>query len=89
MKGEHNRLILCVNNMNWADILVFILSVLVILIVGTQQSQDSVQDAFSGEKSDLFKDQKTRGFELFLMRGAFIFTVLFVTFVFVSLFLHR
>jgi len=59
--------------MNWADVLVFIFSILIILTVATQQAQDSVQDAFSGEKSDLFKDQKTRGFELFLMRSAFVF----------------
>jgi preprotein translocase subunit SecG len=78
-----------VNNMNWADVLVFIFSILIILTVATQQAQDSVQDAFSGEKSDLFKDQKTRGFELFLMRSAFVFSLVFVAFVFVSLFLHK
>jgi len=75
--------------MIWSDVIVFIFSILIILTVGTQQSQDSVQDAFSGEKSDLFKDQKTRGFELFLMRSAFIFSVVFVAFVLVSLFLHN
>lgn len=74
--------------MNWADILIFILSILLILTVGTQQSQDSVKDAFSGEKSDLFKDQKARGFELFLMRSAFVFALAFVSLIFVSLYLH-
>lgn len=77
------------NNMNGADIVVLIFSVLLILTVGLQQSQDNVQDAFSGEKSDLFKDQKTRGFELFLMRGAFVLSVVYIAFVLVSLFLHR
>lgn len=75
--------------MIWSDVIVFIFSILIILTVGTQQSQDSVQDAFSGEKSDLFKDQKTRGFELFLMRSAFMFSVVFVAFVLVSLFIHN
>jgi len=75
--------------MLWTDILIFILSILIILIVGTQQSQDSVSDAFSGEKADLFKDQKTRGFELFLMRSGFIFSVIFVVLIFVTLLLHK
>lgn len=75
--------------MNWADIIIFILSILIILTIGTQQSQDNVQDAFSGEKSDLFKDQKTRGFELFLMRSTFVFAVIFVVLILVSLYLHR
>lgn len=77
------------NNMLWPDILVFIFSILIIITVGFQQSQDSVQDAFSGEKSDLFKDQKTRGFELFLMRSGFVFSLALVAFVLVSLYLHR
>lgn len=75
--------------MLWTDVLVFILSILIILTVGTQQSQDSVSDAFSGEKSDLFKDQKARGLELFLMRSAFVFALVFVVLILVSLSLHK
>lgn len=74
--------------MIWVDYIILVLSLLLIFTVGLQQSQDSVQDAFSGEKSDLFKDQKTRGFELFLMRTSFVFAVTFVSLVLVSLYLH-
>lgn len=75
--------------MIWVDYIILVLSLLLLLTVGLQQSQDSVQDAFSGEKSDLFKDQKARGFELFLMRTSFVFAVIFVSLILVSLYLHR
>lgn len=49
--------------MQYYDYIIFILSLVMITIVLLQQSQDSLADAFSGEKSDLFKNKKTRGFE--------------------------
>lgn len=70
------------------DYVVLVISILLILSVGLQQSQDNVQDAFSGEKSDLFKDQKARGIELFLMRTSFVLAVAFVALVLVTLYLH-
>lgn len=75
--------------MNWADIIVLVLAVILILSVALQQAQDSVQDAFSGEKSDLFKNQKARGIELFLMRVTLTTSFLFISMVFVSLLLHK
>lgn len=74
--------------MIWADYIILVLSALLILTVGMQQAQDDVKDAFSGSKSDLFKDQKARGVELFLMRTSFVLSIIFVAFVFVSLALH-
>ncbi|CCV66251.1 MAG: preprotein translocase subunit SecG [Paracholeplasma sp.] len=75
--------------MNWADIIVLVLAVILILSVAVQQSQDSVQDAFSGEKSELFKNQKARGLDLLLMRVTMATSLLFVGMVFVSLLLHK
>ncbi len=75
--------------MIWSDIIVFILGVLLILSVSFQEAQDNIKDAFSGEKSDLFKDQKARGIELFLMRSTFIIAALFVIMVFVTLLIPR
>lgn len=74
--------------MHAVDYVIFVLSILLILSVGLQQSQDNVQDAFSGEKSDLFKDQKARGFELFLMRTSLILSIAFVALIFVTLYLQ-
>lgn len=48
--------------------LLFAISVLLIIIVMVQESKDDVKNTFSGEKSDLFKNQKQRGSELFLAR---------------------
>lgn len=70
------------------DYVIFVLSILLIITVGLQQSQDNVQDAFSGEKSDLFKDQKARGIELFLMRTSLVLSIAFVALIFVTLYLH-
>ena len=75
--------------MLWSDIVVLILGILLIIVVAVQESQDNIQEAFSGEKSDLFKNQKARGIELFLMRSTFVLTILFVGFVFLTLILHK
>ena len=39
----------------WADILASISGILLILVVLIQQSEDDIQDAFSGAKSDYLK----------------------------------
>lgn len=54
--------------MNWLDILLFIISLLLITLVMVQESKDDVKNTFSGEKSDLFKNQKQRGSELLMAR---------------------
>ena len=48
------------------DFIILIVSILLVLIVLMQQSKDDINDAFSGSKSELFKNQKSRGIELFL-----------------------
>jgi len=48
--------------------LLFAVSILLIVIVMLQESKDDVKNTFSGEKSDLFKNQKQRGSELLLAR---------------------
>ncbi len=75
--------------MIWSDIVVLILGILIILFVAVQESQDNIQEAFSGEKSDLFKNQKARGLELFLMRSTFVLVALFVFFVILTLVLRK
>ena len=70
--------------MIWVD---FIALIAVILLIGAgmlQQSSDDISSAFSGEKSDLFKERKTRGLELFLTRGTIILTVIVVVSVLLS-----
>jgi preprotein translocase subunit SecG len=74
--------------MIFSDYMVFVLGFLLIMIVAISQSQDNIQDAFSGEKSELFKNQKARGIELFLMRSTFVLAILFLGMIFLTLYLH-
>ena len=70
------------------DILLLIVSIFLIVVVLLQSSKDDINDAFSGGKSELFKNQKTRGVELFLQRGTAILAVLFIVLVVVSVAIH-
>lgn len=74
--------------MNWADYLIIIVSLLLIGAVLLQHSNDDIKDAFSGEKSELFKNRKSRGLELFLVRASFALGILLFAFVILSNFLH-
>jgi preprotein translocase subunit SecG len=70
--------------MIWVDFIALIAVILLIGAVMLQQSSDDISSAFSGEKSDLFKERKTRGLELFLTRGTIILTVIVVVSVLLS-----
>ena len=59
-------------------IILFIISIFLITLVMVQESKDDVKNTFSGEKSDLFKNQKQRGPELLLARITIGTTVAFV-----------
>lgn len=74
--------------MNLFDIFIVIISILLITVVLLQQSDDSVQDAFSGSSSELFKNRKVRGFDLFMMRSTTTLSVLFILFVIISNYQH-
>jgi preprotein translocase subunit SecG len=64
--------------MRWIDFIILIVSICLIVVVLMQQSKDDINDAFSGTKTELFKNQKSRGFELFLERATAILSVLFI-----------
>ena len=71
------------------DIFVTIVAILLIVIVMLQGSKDDINDAFNGSKSDLFKNQKTRGVELFMQRTTAVLAVVFVCLVIVSVVVHN
>lgn len=54
--------------MQLIDLFVVLVAILLIAAVLMQNAKDDIRDAFSGEKSELFKNQKERGFELFMTR---------------------
>ena len=74
--------------MMWIDYIVLVLSSALIAIVMMQNSKDDINDAFNGSKSELFKNQKTRGVELLLQRVTIVLGVLFVASVITSVALH-
>jgi len=59
------------------DILLLIVSVFLISIIVLQNSKDDVSQAFSGEKSELFANQKQRGIELWINRATSVLSVAF------------
>lgn len=70
--------------MSWADYLALVFAILMILNVLIQRSKDGIQNAFSGETSDLFQTKKSKGLEKVLHITMFIWSSLFVIFVIVS-----
>jgi preprotein translocase subunit SecG len=53
-----------------------------------QSSKDDINDAFNGSKSDLFKEQKVRGIELFMQRATMVIALIFIVLVITSVAIH-
>ena len=70
--------------MLWMDYIAIIAGILLVTAVLLQSSQDNIKDAFSGEKSELFKNKKTRGFELFMMRSTAVLSTLLILMILLS-----
>jgi len=70
------------------DIFVAIVAILLITIVMLSPSKDDINDAFNGSKGELFKNQKTRGIELFMQRTTAVLAVLFIGLVLTSVIIH-
>ncbi|MDR2822282.1 MAG: preprotein translocase subunit SecG [Acholeplasmatales bacterium] len=66
--------------MNVFDWLSTICALLLVVSVLFQNSDDDIQDAFGGSKSELFKNKKSRGFELYVKVASALFGSLFVVF---------
>ena len=49
--------------LRWYDYILLVVSVLMILIIVLQSSKEDGMSAFTGEKSELFANQKQRGLE--------------------------
>ena len=71
------------------DIFVAIVAILLIVVVMLQASKDDINDAFNGSKSELFKNQKARGIEVFMQRTTAGLAVVYIALVLVAVFLHK
>jgi preprotein translocase subunit SecG len=66
------------------DIIILLVAIALIVVVLMQQSKDDINDAFSGSKTELFKNQKSRGFELVLERTTAVLAVVFILLVLIG-----
>ena len=75
--------------MKAVDYIVLVVGLLLIVLIMMQESKDNIQDAFSGEKSDLFKNQKQRGIEKVMSIVTAVVAVLFIVLTFVATIIPR
>lgn len=71
------------------DYIVLVVALLLIVLIMMQESKDNIQDAFSGEKSDLFKNQKQRGIEKVMSLVTAGVAILFIVLTFVATVIPR
>ena len=71
------------------DYIVLVVALLLIVLIMMQESKDNIQDAFSGEKSDLFKNQKQRGIEKVMSIITAVVAILFIVLTFVATVITR
>ena len=71
------------------DYIVLVVALLLIVLIMMQESKDNIQDAFSGEKSDLFKNQKQRGIDKVMSIVTAVIAVLFIVLTFVATIIPR
>lgn len=70
--------------MHVIDCFILVISLFLIVIVMMQNSKDDINDAFSGSKTDLFKNQKTRGIDLVLERATLVLAVAFFVLIIIA-----
>ena len=63
--------------MKLVDVLLLIVSCLLIAIIVLQKSDEDATNAFTGEKSDLFANKKTRGIEVWIQYATLGLSVAF------------
>jgi len=75
--------------MQFYDVLLLIVSILLVVIIVLQNSKDDASTAFSGEKSELFANQKERGIEKVISIATAVLSVLFFVLAIVAAFVPR
>lgn len=63
--------------LRWYDYILLVVSLLMILIVVLQSSKEDGMSAFTGEKSELFANQKQRGLEKVINRTTTVLAIAF------------
>ena len=71
------------------DYILLAISVLLIVIIVLQSPKDDVNSAFSGEKSELFANQKQRGMEKVISIATAVLSIAFFVVAFLIAILER
>jgi len=61
------------------DYILLVVALFLITLVVLQGSKDNINNAFSGEKSELFNNQKQRGYELIMSRVTLGTSLVFIS----------
>ena len=60
------------------DVLLIILAIIIIILVAMQNSKDDLGSALTGANSELFKHQKERGVEVYIVRATYTCSIIFM-----------
>lgn len=75
--------------MYFLDYILLVISILLIVIIVLQSPKEDVQNAFSGEKSELFANQKQRGMEKVISITTTVLSIAFFVVAFLIAILER
>ena len=75
--------------MRFYDYFLLLVSIFLIVIIVLQNSKDDVSKAFSGEKSELFANQKQRGIEKVINITTAVLSIVFFVLCVLSAFIPR
>jgi preprotein translocase subunit SecG len=64
--------------MNFVDVILVVVCIVLTTLVAVQSAKGDLGEAITGANSELFKNQKERGAELFLSRATLISVVLLI-----------
>lgn len=57
---------------------IIIVSIITVILVAMQNSKDDLGSALTGGNSELFKHQKERGAEAYIVRATYTFSIVFI-----------
>ena len=60
------------------DVILMIVSICIIVLVAMQHTKQGLTESLSGSNSELFKNQKERGAEVYIVRATYILSIAFV-----------
>jgi len=60
------------------DISLIVVSIILVILVSMQSSKDDLGSALTGASSELFKNQKERGAEVYIVRITYVFSAAFI-----------